>query len=169
MATKSLPSASREFLQLVSRASYINPFSDEYEAQQRKIAGSDASVPYPEQIKLTVERWNDQLHKLHEAGVTTLKQVLTEDRELLRYAFLYEIYHRFLSAFDELIADQIAAGERSVPVSFASKALALFTRRGFEAAEARRYFAIFYQLRRGGEIGHRTVGEWRTGSETGRA
>jgi len=148
MATKSLPSESREFLQLVSRASYINPFSDEYEAQQRKIAGTGASVPYPEQIKLTVERWNDQLHKLHVAGVTTLKQVLSEDRELLRYAFLYEIYHRFLSAFDELIADQIAAGERSAPVSFAGKALALFTRRGFDGAEARRYFAIFYQLRR---------------------
>jgi len=144
MATNSLPSSSREFLQLVSRASYINPFSDEYEAQQRKIAGSDASVPYPEQIKLTIERWNDQLHKLHVAGVTTLKQIAGEDRELLQYAFLYEIYHRFLSAFDELIVNQIAAGERSAPVSFAGKVLALFARRGFDSAEARRYFAIFY-------------------------
>ena len=148
MEPKSLPASSREFLQLVSQASFINPFSDEYEAQQRRIAGCDEAVPNEEQIKLTVERWNDQLHKLHVAGVTTLKQVAGEDRELLRYAFLYEIYHRFLSAFDQLIADQIAAGDRSVPVSFASKALALFARRGFDVADARRYFAIFYQIRR---------------------
>jgi DNA-binding NtrC family response regulator len=148
MDSKALPSSSREFLKIVSQASYINPFSNEYEEQQRRIANCDASVPYAEQIKLTVERWNEQLHQLHVAGVTTLKQVAGEDRELLRYAFLYEIYHRFLSAFDQLIADQIDAGDRSVPVPFAQKALALFTRRGFDAAEARRYFAIFYQIRR---------------------
>jgi DNA-binding NtrC family response regulator len=148
MEVKTLPQANREFLKIVSEASYINPFSNEYEEQQRRIANCDASIPYAEQIKLTVERWNEQLHQLHVAGVTTLKQVAGEDRELLRYAFLYEIYHRFLSAFDELIARQIEAGDRSVPVSFASKSLAMFTRRGFDAAEARRYFAIFYQIRR---------------------
>ena len=36
MATKSLPPASREFLDIVSQASYINPFSDEYLEQQRR-------------------------------------------------------------------------------------------------------------------------------------
>jgi len=148
MATKSLPPSSREFLLLVSQASFINPFSDEYETQQRRIAGTDTMLTEEELVTLTVERWNDQLHKLHVAGVTSLKQVASEDRELLQYAFLYEIYHRFMSTFDQLIADQIAAGDRSVPVSFASKALALFARRGFEIAEARRYFAIFYQVRR---------------------
>jgi DNA-binding NtrC family response regulator len=148
MDSKTLPASNREFLKIVSQASYLNPFSSEYEEQQRRIANCDASVPYAEQVKLTVERWNEQLHQLHVAGVTTLKQVAGEDRELLRYAFLYEIYHRFLSAFDELIADQIGAGDRSVPVPFAPKALALFTRRGFDAAETRRYFAIFYQIRR---------------------
>jgi DNA-binding NtrC family response regulator len=148
MATKSLPPSSREFLKIVSQASYINPFSDEYLEQQRRIAGCDASIPYEEQVKLTVERWNEQLHQLRVADVTNLKQVTGKDRELLQYALLYEIYHRFLSGFDQLIADQIEAGDRSVPVPFARKALALFARRGFDAAEARRYFAIFYQIRR---------------------
>ena len=30
-----------------------------------------------------------------------------EEREILRYACLYEIYHRYLGAFDELIAEPI--------------------------------------------------------------
>ena len=148
MQTKRLPAASREFLHLVSQASFINPFSDEFAVQQRRIANCDASVTEEEQVRLMVAGWNDQFHTLTAAGVTNLKQVAGEDRELLQYAFLYEIYHRFLVSFDELITNQMAAGNRPVVVPFASKALAIFSRRGFEAAEARRYFAIFYQVRR---------------------
>src|SRR5579862_8093542 len=148
MAIKQLPTASREFLRIVSAASFINPFSDEFLAQQRRIADCDESAAEDEQVRLTVARWNDHLHALTHAGVTNLKQVDGEDRELLQYAFLYEIYHRFLASFDELITEQLTAGDRPVAVSFASKALALFRRRGFEPADARRYFAIFYQIRR---------------------
>jgi DNA-binding NtrC family response regulator len=148
MPIKQLPAASREFLQIVSQASFINPFSDEFAVQQQRIANCDASVTEEEQVRSMVTRWNDQLHALTAAGVTNLKQVAGEDRELLQYAFLYEIYHRFLVSFDELIVSQMAAGDRPVIVPFASKALALFRRRGFEATEARRYFAIFYQVRR---------------------
>jgi DNA-binding NtrC family response regulator len=148
MTSKELPAASREFLHIVSQALFINPFSDEFVVQQRRIANCDASVTEEEQVRLMVVRWNDHLHALSAAGVTNLKQVAGEDRELLQYAFLYEIYHRFLVSFDELITDQMAAGNRPVVVPFASKALALFSRRGFEASEARRYFAIFYQVRR---------------------
>src|ERR1035438_868089 len=133
MPTMELPTASREFLEIVSQASFINPFSDEYAVQQRRIANCDASVTEEEQVRLMVARWNDHLHALRVADVTSLKQVAGEDRELLQYAFLYEIYHRFLPGFDQLITNQMAAGERSVVVPFASKALALFSRRGFEA------------------------------------
>ncbi|HUJ09634.1 MAG TPA: sigma 54-interacting transcriptional regulator [Verrucomicrobiae bacterium] len=138
----------RELLSLVAHAAFANPFTDDFDALQLKIAGCDAAAPQAERIKLTVERWNEQLHKLHGAGVTDFKQIEGEDREILRHAFLYEIYHRFLAAYDQLIADQLAAGERSVPVPFVGKALRLFARRGFGAEEARRYFAIFYQIRR---------------------
>src|SRR5260221_10233658 len=103
MPSKQLPAASREFLQIVSQASFINPFSDEYAVQQRRIASCDASVTDEEQVRLMVARWNDHLHALTTAGVTNLKQVAGEDRDLLQYAFLYEIYHRFLVSFDELI------------------------------------------------------------------
>jgi DNA-binding NtrC family response regulator len=143
-----LTAGQREFLSLVARAAFSNPFSDDFDALQLRIAGCDGSVPTVERIKLTVERWNDQLHKLHVAGVTNFKQIEGEDREILRNALLYEIYHRFLGAYDQLIADQIATGDRPVPVPFVGKALTLFARRGFGPEDARRYFAIFYQIRR---------------------
>jgi DNA-binding NtrC family response regulator len=143
-----LTQAQHDFLTLVTRAAACNPFSDEFDELQLKIAGCDESVPQPERIKLTVDRWNEQLHRMQADGMTNFRQVEGEDREVFRYACLYEIYHRYLSAFDQLIEDQIAAGDRSVPVSFASKALVLFERRGFSREEARRYFAIIYQIRR---------------------
>src|ERR1051325_8553270 len=138
----------RELLTLVSQAAFSNPFSDEFSNLQLKIAGCDKSVPAAEQLKLMVRRWDDQLHSMHLAGMTNFKHVQGEDRDLLRNACLYEIYYRYLSAFDQLLADQIAAGEKSVPVSFAKKAFQLFGGRGFSPNEARRYFAIFYQIRR---------------------
>jgi transcriptional regulator with AAA-type ATPase domain len=143
-----LTETQRDFLTLVTRAAACNPFTYEFDGLQLKIAGCDASVPSEERIKLTVERWNQELHKLQAAGMTNFRQVEDDDREVFRYACLYEIYHRYLGAFDQLIEDQIAAGDRSVPVSFAVKALALFERRGFSREEARRYFAIIYQIRR---------------------
>ncbi|MEI6082780.1 MAG: sigma 54-interacting transcriptional regulator [Verrucomicrobiota bacterium] len=151
-SVKLLPAAQREFLILVTRAAACNPFSDEFDQLQLQIIGGKDVSP--------VERWNEELHKLHAAGLTNFKQVDDADREILRSACLYEIYHRYLSAFDQLIADQIAAGDRSVPVPFAKKALTLFTRRGFTADEARRYFAVIFQVRRAfyfihhGLVGH---------------
>ncbi len=135
---KALEPADREFLGLVARAAFSNPFTDEYEQLLAQIAGGAPLA----------DRWNEQLHRLAAAGVTDFRPFSGEDRDLLRYAFLYEIYHRYMTAFDELIAEQIAAGERSVPVPFANKAFALFSRRGFTAEEARRYFAILFQIRR---------------------
>src|SRR5260221_10389500 len=127
-STKLLSLAQRDFLSLVTRAASVNPFSDEFQELQLKIAGCDASVPPAERVKLMVERWNEQLHKLQAAGVTSFKQVEGKEREGLRDAVLYEIYHRFVAAFDQLIAEQLSVGDRSVPVKFGSKALQLFTR-----------------------------------------
>lgn len=145
----------REFLTLVSRAAFSNPFGREFLQLQLKIAGCDESVAVTEQRKLMVQRWDEQLHKLHAAGVMTFQHAEGHDRELLRYACLYEIYHRFLPAFDQLIHDQVGAGERSVSVTFDRKAFQLFSRRGFTSEEARRYFAMFYQLRRAFHFIHR--------------
>lgn len=138
----------REFFLLVAQAAFSNPFGEDFDALQVKIAGCSRTTPVAERIQLTVARWNEQLHKLHAAGMTNLRHASVEDREILRYACLYEIYHRHIGAFDQLIEEQIAAGERSVPVPFAGKALSLFTRRGFTADEARRYLGIMYQIRR---------------------
>ena len=147
-ATKALSDDDRKFFQLAAEAASTNPFGDAYIDLTLKIAGCDASVPPVERLKLILARVSQQLQKLEGAGRANVRQFDGPDRELLRHAFLFDIYHRFMPAFDQLIADQIAAGEQSVAVPFAADALRLLARRGFNAEESRRYFAIFYQIRR---------------------
>src|SRR5437867_7554190 len=110
-----LTAEQREFLSLVTRAASCNPFSDEFDELQLRIASCGATVPHAERVKLMVDRWNHELHKLQDAGFTSFKQAEGEDREILRYACLYEAYHRYFSTFDQLIEQQISIGDRPLP------------------------------------------------------
>ena len=66
----------------------------------------------------------------------------------MQTVFLFELFHVFCRAIDQLILDQVKLGDQSVPVKFAGELLARMRRRGIGAAESVRFFAIFYQLRR---------------------
>jgi sigma-54 specific flagellar transcriptional regulator A len=145
---KALSAEDREFFALAAEAASVNPFSDRYAAIISQLAGGDPALTHGERAHLMINRLGERVHHLDPAGTATLRQFGKQDRALLRYVFLFEVYHRFISSFDELIVNQLAAGEQSVPVPFAARALRLLAQRGFAADEARRFFAIFYQIRR---------------------
>ncbi len=146
--SKSLSGRDREFLRLLAEAAATNPFSDSYFELQLKIAGCEASTPAQEQYQRIVARVSEEVRHMEESGSEDVRQYSGEDRQLVRYALMFDIYHRFMPRLDELIEDQSAAEERSVPVRFAAEVLGLLVRRGFSREEARLYFAILFQLRR---------------------
>ncbi len=146
--TSTLSSSDRNFLRLLAEAAATNPFSDAYSELQLKIAGCEASLSTEDRFKMIVSRVSEEVRRLEEAGADDVRQYSGEDRQLVRYALMFDIYHRFLPSLDELISDQIAADERPVPVRFAGDALRLLARRGLPPDEAKRNFAILYQLRR---------------------
>jgi DNA-binding NtrC family response regulator len=145
---KNLSGRDRDFLRLLAEAAATNPFSDAYFELVLKIAGCDASTPAEEQYKRIVSRVSEEVRKLEESGSDDMRQYGGEDRQLVRYALMFDIYHRFMPQLDQLIAEQIKAGERSVPARFAADILRLLAHRGFSSEEARQYFAILFQLRR---------------------
>jgi DNA-binding NtrC family response regulator len=146
--TKSLSGRDREFLRLLAEAAATNPFSDAYFDLVLKIAECDASTPAEEQNKRIVSRVSQEVRRLEEAGSDDVRQYSGEDRQLVRYALMFDIYHRFMPKLDELISDQVVAGALSVPVRFAAEVLRLLARRGLSPDEAKRHFAILFQLRR---------------------
>jgi MoxR-like ATPase len=72
-----------------------------------------------------------------------------EERRLIEPALLYIAYHRHVPQIDALIERQARKGGAPLSVSFAEDVIGDLVRSGFPEEEAVRYFALFYQLRRG--------------------
>lgn len=140
-----LSDADRDFFQLVSKATACNPFEDRYLDLLAQIAG-DASVA--DQDSLVAEHVKERIRKLEAEGAANVKQYTGADRDAVRDALLFDLFQQFWAAFDQLIADQIAAGDQSVTVPFSQQVLRLLAGHGFTAEESLRYFAIMYQIRR---------------------
>lgn len=147
-AKASIDAADREFWELIARAAFCNPFSSERVELDRRILGpvSDPySTAHAERLRQAAA---ECAGKLTAAGAADFRSYAGSEREVMRVGFLFEVFHEFCLRFDELVQAQIQAGERSVPVDFATEALARLRRHGFGEPEALRFFAVFYQLRR---------------------
>ena len=148
MPTKTtIPPAEREFFQWVAGAAFANPFSEQRLVLDRKIAGQPFKNE-TERAEFLKRSVSERVQKLASQGRAELRAFGGEDRELLRHVFLFEVYHIFFERLDEAIDAQLKAGDAPVPVAFAREALAVLVQRGFSAEEARRFFGIFFQVRR---------------------
>lgn len=141
-----LTTAEREFFRDVSEAAFANPFSAQRLELDRKITG--ASWREPERVHRIREAVTHRVARLEQAGKAHLKHYRGEETLVMRNVFLFETHHRYCDALDELIAEQLKAGDSPCSVRFAREALGVLAARGFAEAEATRFFGIFFQLRR---------------------
>ena len=145
-----LPSEDREFFSAVAGIIYSNPFDDARADILALAPGARPSVQSADNhpFGALAPAVDERLATLAKVGVATLDDVVSEDRELVQTAFLFQIYHRHVDQLDELIDDQLAAGDEPVEATFVDELLAKLRARGFGEDEAMRYVALFYQLRR---------------------
>jgi DNA-binding NtrC family response regulator len=150
MAKHTLRADEREYFSLVAQAVFTNPFSDERAEIDARLTGgrSGEGLPYEERSQRVAAAVVARMQELERAGRADIRQYSGEDHEILSYAFLFDIYHRFKGAFDQLILEQIEAGDTPCPVHFAEECLALLRQRGFLADVAVEHFATFFQIRR---------------------
>ncbi len=144
----SLTPAEREFFKAVAQAAFTNPFSQTRVELDRKIAGSDAAMSWDDLVELAITRITERLALLRTSGRDDLKRYDTADRELLRTAFLFDIYHRYRQIFDDFILKQLAAGDTPIPVPFSKELLTAMSALGLDETSCHRYLGIFYQIRR---------------------
>ena len=138
----------REFFSMVNQAIFANPFSDERAKIDLKISGLSHDVSQEELISKAVSNVKNTIKHLEKTGRANIKLFSGEGRTLMENVFLFDIFYQFLEEFDKLILDQIKTGDNPIKVPFAGEALALLGKRGFSTAEACRFFAMCYQLRR---------------------
>ncbi len=143
-----LKAADREFFADVARAAFANPFGEERSALDRRILGADAGNSRDGLVDRVVAKVGARLAGLAQRREAELVLYAGEDREILRIVFLFDVYHRFRKEFDAFILRQIEAGDAPCRIPFAGDIFTRLDRYGFGAAESRRNFAIFYQIRR---------------------
>jgi DNA-binding NtrC family response regulator len=143
-----LTSDERAFFELVRAAIAANPFSEARRALNIRISGCYDRRPSTPVIDDAIREVGARIQKLVSREKAQFKLYHGEDRELVRSAFLFDIFHRLIPQFDQLIIEQVEAGDRPLPVYFATEALARLRNRGFSEAEACRYFELFFQMRR---------------------
>jgi hypothetical protein len=156
-ANRQLRHEEREFFSLVERAVFANPFSEEREEIDRRIAGRFPGGTVEETLQRAIREITVRIDRFEQQGRGDIRTFSDKDRPLVENVFLYDFFHRFLDRFDELIADQSRAGDAPLPVPFAEEAFALLHRRGFTAESSLRYFEVAYQLRRAFFFIHRNI------------
>ncbi len=148
MASHELSGSDREFFVQISRAGFINPFSEARDEIDLEISGLSPSSPRRERIEKVVAVTAGRIAALEREGLANISMYSGEDRRLLERAFLFELFYRFKDRFDQFIDAQMQAGDSPVKVPFYNEAMAVLEKRGFDEEACRRYIALGFQFRR---------------------
>lgn len=150
MGKTRLSQEDKTFLSIVSEAAFVNPFSQRRAELDSQILGDTTKRNEMQKVAALIERVNERVQHLDSTlgRLSTLSDYDAQDRDIVSGAFLFAIFHNYSNALDDIIQEQIKSPTDPVKVSFASRALADLTARGFTKAEANRYFSLFYQIRR---------------------
>src|SRR3954466_5113531 len=97
-----LNGANREFWQMISEATFANPFSDQRYELDLKIAGFFEGEP--ERAELLKKAVCDRVQHLENEGRANLRHFRGAEREAMRNGFLFEVFHRFYQDFDQLVS-----------------------------------------------------------------
>ncbi len=140
-----LTSDDRSFFALVGQAVLANPFGRERQKLDVQIAGKPpADVPLAAVLAAVRKRLAPFQGKSH----TNISNLVDEDRYLVQHALLFDTFHEYMPRFDEVITKQLESEKALLKVPFAPELLAALRTTGFTGADAVRYLALFYQIRR---------------------
>ncbi|WP_136078595.1 sigma-54-dependent transcriptional regulator [Pontiella desulfatans] len=136
------------FFKMVAEAAFSNPFSDKRVEIDRQIVGADDTVHWEATLEPLLRKLGEHIRSLEKAGGIVINRDGNEEVRAIAVSILFYVFHRYMERFDSLIVEQVKAGDESCRAPFAYQCLEDLTRYGFEHADACRYVAIFYQVRR---------------------
>src|SRR5436190_19749356 len=103
----------KTFFTLVSAATFSNPFGEEREDLDRRLADQFAGAGGGPDLARLLRHLESRLASLDAKGRGRVTLYEEPDRAALEHAVLFEAFHRFSGAFDRAIEDQLAS-ERPV-------------------------------------------------------
>ena len=147
---KRLSSEDREYFRKLATIIFANPFSVEHSLIEELLGKKLSAFSLSDTGKYLplIPPLEQRLSRLESLGIDRIQSVHADDRKALEYAYLFLYFHKYLNDLDELIQNQIEAGHEPVAVPFHTELVHELKSKGFTVAEAQRYLALFYQLRR---------------------
>ncbi|AQT68163.1 Transcriptional regulatory protein ZraR [Anaerohalosphaera lusitana] len=143
-----LTQSDRNFFELVSRATFTNPFSPERVEIDRRISGRNDGASWPSIMPQAVKEVSTRLRTLEETAPIKIKDFAHPDRTIIEHALLFDAFHKYAYELDAIIDQQLASPDKSIDVPFAPELLAGLRTAGLARDRARRYLELFYQIRR---------------------
>ncbi len=138
----------RNFFTLIYQALLANPFQDERDELDFKIAGLIPDDSIENRVAKMHEELNRRISLLEKDKKDDINLFSGKDRDILHRSFIFAFFYDYLKKFDQLIIDQISAGSSPAKVPFAQDAFSILLKRGFNLEEVKRFFAMVYQFRR---------------------
>jgi DNA-binding NtrC family response regulator len=173
MGRRALSTEDRHFLAMLADVVFGNPFAelpDAFRSFAADTTSTGSGHRHDHYLPALVPAVEACLERVDRGRPCVAGELDGEDRQLFEYAVLFLTYSVHVEAMDEHIERQVQAGAEPAAAPFAAEALASLVARGFEAPEAMRYLALFYQLRRGFYfIDHSLVGQSESMRELRRA
>lgn len=156
MSKLKLNDSDRYFFSLVADAAFTNPFSHKRRQIDNQIAGlttdqKQENGTWSRIVALVVEKVRtklDDLQRQCKHPPLTFQHFEGSDQELMKYVFLFDVFHHFALSFDALIRKQEKTPDKSIPVSFAPKTIEQLIQKGFTTEQAVRCLGLFFQIRR---------------------
>jgi len=145
---RSLDPSIRDFFGLVYEAILANPFDNKRADVDLKLSGLSPTTSRKKRLEKAIHEIRKRIEKIEIDGRTDINAFRGEERRLVKAAYLFDFFYRYRQNFDQLIGDQIAAGDSNIKVPFANEAFLFLRKKGFAGESTTRYFALSYQLRR---------------------
>jgi DNA-binding NtrC family response regulator len=148
MAERRLREPDRAFFSLVAQATFSNPFGDRRAELDRRMARSYAAPGGGPDLVRVLGHLDARLAALDLRDAEMLHAYAPADRALVENAVLFQVFHKYTEALDELIVRQVRAGATLSPAAFGRRMLFDLSSYGWDAAAGARFVGIFFQMRR---------------------
>jgi len=145
---QNLESHIRDFFELVYDAILANPFDDARADVDLKLSGLSPTSSRKNRLEKAIDEIRKRIDLIEAGSSADINTFEGRDRQLVQAAYLFDFFYRYRAQFDQLITDQIAAGDNFIKVPFANEAFLYLRKKGFTGESTTRYFALSYQLRR---------------------
>ena len=136
----------KNFFKMVQRAALVNPFTEERGLINRKLSGLPDNHSEAEHNQKGVYAVRRRVKRLEDAGRDNFNGYISEDKLLLKKAYIFDFFHSFIDHFDRHIQQQLNSGNHPVTVAFSEEAFAYLDRKGYTAKENLQAIGLTFQV-----------------------